>query len=1041
MIPTRHQTADPPAERRQVTVLFCDLVGSTVFGAGRDDEDILEVLTGYQRGVAEIITGFGGYVAKYMGDGALAYFGYPQAHEDDAERAVRAGLALVGAVERLTMPATGLQLRVGIATGLVVVGVLIGAGAAEERAIVGEAPNLAARLQALALPDTVVIGKRTRRLIGDLFACRPVGPVSLKGFAEPQLAWEVTGVNSMASRFEALRAARLTPLAGRTREIAVLHRQWEQAKDGDGQVVLLRGEPGIGKSRLVAALSEQEWMPATPYIELRFDSLPHHTGSVLHPFIAQLERAAGLHGAAGPEDRLSKLEAALAPAALPSEGVSLIAELLSIPTGGRYPTLDLAPRRRRERTADAILALVLGLARQRPILLVFEDAHWSDEASLDVLSLIVDHAPVHRILAVVTCRLEFEAPWARRAHVTSLTLERLRPHEATAIARWIGSDSAREIIGEVVKRAGGVPLFIEELTRALLETEAAPGLVATIPFTLHGSLTARLDHLSPAAREVAQVAAVIGRDVSAALLAAAVTTLDERLLEAAVQELTCSGLMLSRDSEGGPEKTAYLFKHSLVQDAAYGALLRRHRRELHAKVVSAIEAADPVTVERDPQALARHCTEGQLFEKAVAYRLKAGALAFKRSALSESVGQLEVGLGLLDRVADGGARAALALALQTSLARVLTVARGYGDPSAGEAYARARELCRDVADPRRVAEVMFGEFGFRLIRGHLRSALTIAEDMLERAAANGDEAIAFGGHASRGMALAHMGELTAASESLRAAMASQVRVDPAALSDSFGVVQFHIRGYLAWILVARGCLDQARKLEIELLGMAPLASRTLAAACASCFSAWSSQLRRDADAVRPWIDPLVNLCDEHGFAFWQAASLAAKGWLVTDAGKIANGIALLERSLVAYRSIGSETLHSIAVNALAEALTRAGRSKRAISMLDEALAVTAENGDRLLKAEMLRLKGEALVAAGRDEAGEECFAAAIRVAHEQGALLWKLRASVCLASLWRGRSRVNDARDLLRPVHDQFREGLGSPDLRAARAVLAAVEA
>jgi len=1030
---THHHISDLPMERRQVTVLFCDLVGSTAFGASRDDEDVLDMLVAYQRGAAEIVARCGGYVAKYMGDGVLAYFGYPKAHEDDAERAVRTGLALVGAVELLAAP--GLQLRVGIATGLVVVGALIGSGLAEERTIVGEAPNLAARLQVLASPGTVVIAERTRRLVGDLFACRPIGPVSLKGLAEPQLAWEVTGEGAAPSRFEALRAASLTPLTGRTGEIAALRRRWARARGGEGKVVLLRGEPGIGKSRLIAALHDQDWMRAAPHIALRFDCLPHSTASVLHPFIAQLERAAGLHDALEVEDRLSKLEAALAPAWLPGEDVALLADLLSIPTGGRYPAPDLAPQRRRVRTAEAFLASVLGFARQQPVLLVFEDAHWSDEASREVLSLIVDHIPTHCMLAVVTARPEFDPPWAGWPHVTSLALEQLEPLEATAIARWVlGADApTQDTVGQIVARAGGVPLFIEELAKALLEARVADA----IPFTLHGSLTARLDRLSPAAREVAQVAAVVARDASPALLAAA-AALETASLEAAFQELTASGLMLQR-RDGTPD--VYAFKHALVQDAAYGALLRHRRRELHARVADAIEAVEPATVEREPQALARHCTEADLFEKAVAYRLKAGLLAFKRSALAESIGQLEAGLGLLDRVADSRTRSAQALALQATLARVLAIARGYADPSAGEAYARARELCRDVGTQRQVAETTYGEFAFHLIRGDLRSTLALIEDLSKQAIRSNDQVVAYCSHACRGMTLAHKGKLAEASASLQAAIALEEKMDVVALTDSFGELWVIARGYLALVSVSCGALDQARRQRAELLRRAPLSSRTLEAACASCYGVWVSLLLRDIDVAWTHVEPLVEFCDEHGFAFWQVLSLVAKGRLVAEAGKVADGIALLESSFAAFRAIGSVFLYPIGVTTLAEVLTPAGHGEQALATLDEALALVAGNGDRWFEAEMLRLKGEALVASGRGAAAEECFAAAVRVAREQGALLWELRASVRLADLWRGRSRVAEARDLLRPVHDRFREGLGSPDLCAARAVLAAVEA
>lgn len=444
-----------------------------------------------------------------------------------------------------------------------------------------------------------------------------------------------------------------------------------------------------------------------------------------------------------------------------------------------------------------------------------------------------------------------------------------------------------------------------------------------------------------------------------------------------------------------------------------------------------------MTAEREPETLARHCTEGGLFEKAVAYRLKAGALALSRSALGESIAQLQAGLALLDRVTDDSARSAYALRLRTSLARVLGIARGYGDPLVGEAYARARELCQGVADLRRVIVVMFGEFTYHLMRGGLQAALAIADDLSQRAGGGG-AATAHIGHGCRGIVLAHLGKLEAASGSLQAAVATQEAVvDQALRWDSFfNEFRILVRGYLTWVLTARGCLDQARQQEAELLDMAPLASRTITAARAGCFSIWFLQLCRDTDAARQQVDALVQLCDEHGYAYCHAVSRTAKGWIVAEAGEIGTGVELLEAGLEAYRSTGSESLRPLGVNALAEAFTRTGRGGQAIVMLDDALASVALNGDRWLEAETLRLKGEALVACHRGDLGEACFAAAVGLAREQGALLWELRAAIGLAGLWLGRGRSTDAQDLLRPVYDRFREGANSPDLRAARAML-----
>ena len=575
------------AERRQVTVMFSDLVGSTALSARMDPEDLREIISAYQKCVAETVQRFGGFVAKYMGDGVLVYFGYPQAHEDDAERAIRAGLAITEATPKLATDAGApLQVRVGIATGLVVVGDLIGAGAAQEHAVVGETPNLAARLQALAEPGAVVIAASTQGLIGRLFEYRSLGTISLKGFAKEVSAWQVIGFSTAESRFEALRTA-TTPLVGREEEIEILMRRWQRAKEGDGQVVLICGEPGIGKSRIAQTVVER--LSTEPHTRLRYFCSPHHQDSALYPSITQLERAAGFRRDDTDEQRLKKLERVLSQGTNDlSEAAPLLADLLSIPTGDRYQPLNLTPQKRKERTLHAQLTQVEGLAARQPVLMVFEDVHWSDPTTRESLDLIIDRVPKLRVLVIITFRPEFSPPWTGRPHVTMLILNRLPSRQrAQFISGVIGGKTLpKEITDQIIERTDGIPLFIEELTKAVVESgviaEAGdhyrvmgPLTRLAIPASLHASLLARLDRLAPV-REVAQIAAALGRSFSHELISA-VASAPPQQLEDALDQLVIAELIFRR---GTPPDAEYTFKHALVQDAAYSTLLKSRRQQI-----------------------------------------------------------------------------------------------------------------------------------------------------------------------------------------------------------------------------------------------------------------------------------------------------------------------------------------------------------------------------------------------------------------------------------------------------------------------------
>ena len=567
--------------------MFSDLVGSTPLAVRMDPEDLREIISAYQKCVAETVQRYDEFVARYMGDGVLVHFGYPRAHEDDAERAVRAGLELVMAVAALKSP-TPLQTRIGIATGIVVVGELIGSGDAKERAIVGKTPNLAARLQGIAKPNTVVICDTTRRLLGNLFELEDLGARDLKGITESTRAWAALRASSAEGRFEALHATGLTALVGREEEFELLQRRWSRAKSGEGQVVLLSGEAGIGKSRLTAALLEH--LATEPHTRLRYFCSPQHADSAFYPIIGQLERAAGLARDDTPQARLDKFDRMLAQSSTSPQDTALLAELLSLPNDGRYPALVLSPEQRRQRTLEALTAQMEALTRQNPVLIIFEDAHWTDPTSLEAFGRAVGRIASLRALLIVTFRPEFEAPWIGLPHVTARTINRLAQRDIDAmIDRVVGNKVIPSSIRQdIIERTDGIPLFVEEMTKAVLEAEseraaeravaAVPSPALAVPASLHASLMARLDRLG-GAKEVAQVGAAIGREFSHALLAA-VMRKPEAELESAFDRLVRAGLLFR---QGVLPHATYLFKHALVQDAAYGTLLREPRRALHAQ--------------------------------------------------------------------------------------------------------------------------------------------------------------------------------------------------------------------------------------------------------------------------------------------------------------------------------------------------------------------------------------------------------------------------------------------------------------------------
>ena len=864
------------AERRQLTVLFCDLVGSTELAARLDPEDLRDVMRAYQAACADVIGRFEGHVAKFLGDGVLAYFGWPRAHEDDAERAVHAGLRLVEAVEQLNPHAeVRLQARVGIATGPAVVGDLVGEGASREEAVVGDVPNLAARLQVLAEPGTVVISQATRRLIGGLFELDDLGPQRLKGFAEPLMAWRVAGEGRAEGRFEARQTTALTPLVGREEEIALLLRRWRQGQGGDGQVVLLSGEPGIGKSRLVRELRDR--LAEEPHIRLLYQCSPHHTTSPLHPVIEQLERGAGFERNDPLEARLDKIETLLARGTNRlDEAVPLVAALLGLSTEERYPALDVTPQRQKQRTLEVLLDQLEGLAAGQPLLLVCEDAHWIDPTTWELLGLTIERIQRLAVLAIITFRPEFSSPWSGQPHVSALALSKLGRRDGAAMVEQVVGDKVLpdEVAAQIVAKTDGVPLFVEELTKTVLESGmlkdtgdryelAGPPAPLAIPSTLHDSLLARLDRLAPV-KEVAQIGAAIGREFSHALLAA-VADRSEPELQAALDRLVSSELVFRR---GTPPEATYSFKHALVQDAAYGTLLKSRRQQLHARIAKVLGEQFPETAEAEPELLAYHCTQAGLPAEAAAYWHSAGQRSLKSSATSEAAAQLTRGLEVLSSLPEGAERDRLELNLQVTLGGAQLAARGWAAPETGRAYGRARELCEQLGETRQAFPVLWGLTVFHINCGEPSKGREIAEQMLRLAERENDVAAQVASHRALSAALYHLGEWLPARAQLEQVLMLYDAIPDRPPPSLYGADHRAMAlAFLAPALYALGYPDQARARREEALTCAQELDHPHSLALVLYLCEFHS-VAHEWETVRDLAQALADLGAEQGFSHY-----------------------------------------------------------------------------------------------------------------------------------------------------------------------------
>jgi class 3 adenylate cyclase/tetratricopeptide (TPR) repeat protein len=1039
--------AFPHAERRQLTVMFCDLVGSTALSARLDPEDMQELLRAYQSKVGDVVRGFGGYISKFLGDGVLIYFGYPQAHEDDAERAVSAGLSLVKGIGQLS--ASGhepLHARIGIATGLVVVGDLIGSGEAQERGVAGETPNLAARLQSLAEPGTVIIADGTRRLVGDLFELSELALAALKGFAEPVRAWRVLGEGQAENRFQAMHGTRLTPFVGRGEELDFLLSRWQQAKEGGGQVVLLSGEPGIGKSRLVLSFCER--LHDEPKATVSYACSPHHVHSALFPFMSQLERSVGFLPADSSETRLGRLESLLREAVEePGDALALFADLLGIPIGPRNKLDAMSPLQKKWLLFRTLLAQLERLSVRGPVLMVLEDAHWLDPTSRELFDQIVGRLQRLPVLLVVTFRPALSPPWTGFAYVTLLTLNRLTQQQARLLVNRVagGKPLPLEVIEQILARTEGVPLFTEELTKAVLESRllddvgdryvlAGPLLALAIPTTLHDSLMARLDRLA-AIKEVAQIGACVGREFDHELLSA-VVPLPEAELAAALDQLVAAELVFRR---GIPPAATYVFKHALVRDAAYESLLRKRRRSLHARIANAIETRFAQTLETQPELVARHFSEAGLPEKAIRYWLQAGRLAAARSANVEAIAHLREGLASINALPPTASRPQWELSLQLALGGPLIATKGFASSDVETAYQRAQGLSRELGRDTDLFTALRGLGFVHHVRGDLRQCMREFPEAIDLARRIGEPSLLVQAYHFAGVSTFHLGAFQTAHDWLRQSLEagdSHEHYHSEVYGMNMGVFCRAYIGHCYWHL---GYADRALRTAEEALSLAREVSHPFSIALALAYLAMLRQFRREPEAALKTAEEAGGLCHEYRFDYYSAWSALMRAWAIAKQGRSAEGISAYGEALKKFEDTGAGLRMPHYLGMLAGIQRQAGERATGLKLVSDADQIAKRNSESWCDAMLELERGELMLLETSEEARGEADAAfkhAIDIATNQGAKMLELRASAARARLCAAKGEGKKGFDMLASIYGWFVEGFETPDLLQARTLL-----
>ena len=1040
------------AERRQLTILFCDLVGSTALSQRLDPERLRELMQAYQQACRGVIEKYEGHVAQYLGDGLMVYFGWPQAHEDDAARAIRAGLEVSDAVPKLTIASTPITVRVGIHTGLVVVGETGQGDASIPRAAVGETPNIAARLQTLADPGSVVVSDRTQALAAGLFDYTDLGPHPLKGVAEPIRLFRVRAARAIESRFEATRGElALSPLVGREEEIALLLRRWQQAKEGEGQVVQVGGEPGVGKSRLAHGVSER--LSQERYTVLRHQCSPYHVNSALHPAIEQFERAAGFTREDSIEQKLDKMEAQLAGDELQVAAFApLFAALLSLPTE-RYPPVNLSPQKQKEKTLEALAGQVEALAQRQPVLIIYEDVQWIDATSQEALDLLVPRLRDLPVLMIVTYRPEYGARWTDQAHVSALGLNRLGRRQSAELVDKVagGKTLPQEVLDQIVAHADGVPLFVEELTKSMLESRLlreerdryvldGPLPALAIPTTLRDSLIARLDRLAPV-REVAQIGACIGREFTYELLAA-VSPLKPVQLDVALEQLTASGLMFRR---GTPPDATYTFKHALVQDTAYDSLLRSKRAQLHAQIAEVLEKNFLGQVEKSPELLAHHYTQAGNLTTAIPWWRNAGELSLRRVALQEAVGHFQKGLALVEQLPPSSERGGLEVSIREPLHAALVGLRGFAAPEITDNASAILEAAKSQGKPQSMLIGLWGMSISSLSQGRIAEALDCGQRLLSAGDKAGDIDLQVAGIRATVAAHFSLGQLLEAREQCNQILAlydtqRAGRWMQLAGHDARTLVGVY-SSHSAWML---GYPDQAARVSEETEAHARRLGHAFNLGWTLTYGAYTFDFRREPQRLLERASEADRLAREQSVPYlYQVMVPEVEGLGRLRSGQLSESISLLRRAIENWNRLGGHLRIPYVKSALAEALALQGDLNVALRLIGECIEQIERPRwqERLHLAEVLRLKGWMLMRQGKGEEAELQLRASIDWACEQRAKSWELRSSTTLAELLATRGQRNAARDLLTPIYNWFTEGFDTKDLKDAKALLGKLDA
>jgi predicted ATPase/DNA-binding response OmpR family regulator/class 3 adenylate cyclase len=1035
--PPRAEPAEP--ERRQLTALACHLVGALGFAVNSDPEDLSRVTRDFQDAVVAAITPMGGAIASMTPDQVLALFGYPEAHEDDAERAVDAGLDALAKIRQLRSPlGEPLQAQVAVATGLAV---------ASQNQAVGEPRAIVAGLCKLATPNSVLVAASTCKLLSTAFVCGNPERHELVGLSQPVSAYRVTRKQTVESRFKAKRLNRITRLVGRDQELQQLLALWDRAKSGKGQVGHVCGDAGIGKSHLSEALLGR--IAAQPHATIRYQCSPQHLNSPFYPVIGQLEHALGLEPMDAPEIKLKKLEASLSPTlGATQDDISLYAALLSIATPAHEPSSSATPQRIKDLTIAALTRYLLNLAHKRPLIIVLADAHWIDSSTLELINRTIPLIKTARVFLLIEFRPEFIPQWVGEPHVTTLQLGPLGREQSRTIISEVtgGKELPQEVEEQIIDRTDGVPLFVEELTKAVLESEllqnAGDQYVATralpalaVPSTLLDSLTARLDRLGPA-KEVAQIGALIGREFSHQLLAS-VVPLSANSLKAALARLAGSGLIfVSADLPNA----IYTFKHAIVQDAAYAMLPRQKRQQIHGRIADTLENSFPYMIEAQPELLAHHLAQAGSIARAIDYLRKAGQRSIERSANAEAIGHLTGALGLLQALPNSPERKQTRLDLQVMMAQAMIASQGYAAPSTQRILLQAKELIDQSTRLSQKFAILYGIWACHYVAGEVDKQRVVALEFLAEAERTDDTAVRCVAHRILGTTYVTMGEFAASLNHLKQARALYDAKYHADYRHQYGQdIGAAALCYLSWALWHLGHFDQASEAATEAMKLAEELSHPHTLVYTICHArAFMDLFRRRSEDMQSYADLLVSICNENGFSHWRNCGRILDGWAAICGGHADSGTEVLRNAVAGWQKGGARLWVPMFLILEAEGHVKAGRDEVALQTIEQALGICEDTGERWAMAEVLRTKASILLSTGRANSDEieAILLDSLEIARRQQARCWELRTSCDLARLWQGQGRNREALKLLQSVCDQFEEGFDVADLKKAKALV-----